>query len=317
MREFVKLSLADKLALIYTSAGSQRQLASAVGVSHQTIGRILHAQFEGRSIAAYEKRADLVHAIDAAFDLHKDLVRTVARKHQIPHSEEVPVYAERLALRRRAVVVDGVAVFTGEPAEVKRYLSGRVVVRKDPRTGEIKSAHKLKPEHARKARETIMLGERVGTFHLHWISDRLRDAWLVRQQKSKKFASVSVGSEVKLRDYNRQADKRAQENMRQQRLPRSKEAVKAKIELEKAIKNGEYIKRVYTPMRSMDPNHHPQMMLANVNELLRQRHQPATGDKNTSYASSILLQLDTRPNATDKGEKARDSRSARKRAAKK
>ena len=133
MRAIVKLSLADKIALIYTSAGSQRKVADAIGVSHQTVGRILLAASEGRSIAQYEKRADLMHYVDAAFDLHRDLVRTVARQHQIPYSESVPIYSERLALRKRAAVFNDEAVFQGTPEEVRCYVAGKLVVRRDER----------------------------------------------------------------------------------------------------------------------------------------------------------------------------------------
>ena len=45
------LTLADKLALIYTGAGSQRNVAALTGLSHQKVGRILKGEYAADSKA--------------------------------------------------------------------------------------------------------------------------------------------------------------------------------------------------------------------------------------------------------------------------
>ena len=303
----MSLTLADKLALIYTSAGSQRQVAAFVGLTHQTVGRILHAGMLGRSLAYYEKRPDLVHAVEAAFEIHTDLARGVAVRHQIPFHESVPIYAERMALRRRAVVVDGRAVFVGEPAEVKRYMAGKIVVRRDER-GEVTSAHKMKPSHVGRAVETILRGERVNAAHLHWISDVLRDKWIAAQQRSGRFVSASVGSVVNRRAYNNQASERAKTKRRTVEAAKYSDVFTASKEA--AV-------RVYTSYTPMDKRHSTAGVLADINSKLRTRHEPAIGQTGTSFADSILLQLDTRAYEAKSSKATGNRRSAGKRSPKK
>lgn len=309
MRAIVKLSLADKIALIYTSAGSQRKVADAIGVSHQTVGRILLAASEGRSIAQYEKRADLMHYVDAAFDLHRDLVRTVARQHQIPYSESVPIYSERLALRKRAAVFNDEAIFQGTPEEVRRYVAGKLVVRRDE-SGEVISAHKIKPHQLGKTKETILRGERVGAEHTHWVSDRLRNAWLVSQQRTGKFVSASVASVVNLRLYNRKADSRAAAALKSEHRYRTKEAGKYAHELREAAKT-ELTRKIYTGYESMSPIRPADNLISEINKKIQTRHATAISGDGTALATSIMLQLDTRPNATDNRKAPRDKRSDR------
>lgn len=309
MRAIVKLSLADKIALIYTSAGSQRKVADAIGVSHQTVGRILLAASEGRSVAQYEKRADLLHSVDAAFELHRDLVRTVARQHQIPHSEAVPVYAERLALKKHAAVFNGESIFEGTPAEVARYVSGKIVVRRDE-NGEVISAHKIKPHQLGKTAHKRLLGERVGANHTHWLPDRLRNAWLVSQQRTGKYVSASVASVVNLKLYNKKADGRAAAALQSEHRYRTKEAGKYAQELREAAKT-EITRKIYTGYESMSPIRPSDNLISEINKKIQTRHATAISGPGTSLASSILLQLDTRPNATDNRKAPRDKRGNR------
>ena len=305
----MKLSLADKIALLYTSAGSQRQVSAAIGVSHQTVGRILLAASEGRSVAQYEKRADLLHNVDAAFELHKDLVRTVARQHQIPHSEAVPVYAERLALKKHAAVFEGKAIFEGTPAEVARYVSGKIVVRRDE-SGEVTSAHKIKPHQLGKTAHKRLLGERVGANHTHWLPDRLRNAWLASQQRTGKYVSASVASVVNLKLYNKKADGRAAAALKSEHRYRTKEAGKYAHELREAAKT-EITRKIYTGYESMSPIRPADNLISEINKKIQTRHATAISGEGTALASSILLQLDTRPNATDNRKASGSKRSHR------
>lgn len=90
------LTLQDKLALAITSAGSQRKLAAAMGISHQKLGRWLR---EGESGGIKQIPKDAKPLIDAAFNLHKEITRDQARVDQIPYFPQVPVYAYRPLLK--------------------------------------------------------------------------------------------------------------------------------------------------------------------------------------------------------------------------
>lgn len=87
----------EKLALAITSAGSQRQLAALVGVSHQKIGRWLR---EGQPGGAKVIPDYAVPAIDLAFNLHADVSRAQARRDRLPFDGNLPVYAHRPNLRK-------------------------------------------------------------------------------------------------------------------------------------------------------------------------------------------------------------------------
>lgn len=94
----MKLSAADKLALIFTGAGSQRAVAALVGLSHQTIGRILHAQMRGdtATVTRYETRLDVVGLVDTAFDQHAAKARQAARAQGIPYVPGLPIHQARM-----------------------------------------------------------------------------------------------------------------------------------------------------------------------------------------------------------------------------
>lgn len=87
----------EKLALSITSAGSQRQLAALVGVSHQKIGRWLR---EGQAGGAKRIPDYALPGINLAFELHKDVSRAQARRDRLPFDGNLPVYAHRPNLRR-------------------------------------------------------------------------------------------------------------------------------------------------------------------------------------------------------------------------
>lgn len=77
-----RYTLQEKLALMMTSAGSMRNLASLVGVSHQRIGRWLREGEEGGVRVIPEDAAPL---IDAAFAIHTDIVRAQRKVDDIPN----------------------------------------------------------------------------------------------------------------------------------------------------------------------------------------------------------------------------------------
>lgn len=94
----MKHSLRDKIALIYTSAGSQQTIADAIGVSRQTIGRYLHAPEHGGYAPNSAKWKD--HQVNAMVDLlfmmHKDVVKSQAKSDGLEYDAENPVFYQRL-----------------------------------------------------------------------------------------------------------------------------------------------------------------------------------------------------------------------------
>lgn len=97
----MNLSLRDKISLIYTLAGSQRAVASLVGVSHQKIGRILHDPEMGGYAPKSRALTDpgLIAAVNQAFDIHRQVCKSQARAHGLPYSSSVPIFYERKPLR--------------------------------------------------------------------------------------------------------------------------------------------------------------------------------------------------------------------------
>lgn len=283
----MKLSLADRLALIYTSAGSMRKVAALAGMSHQQVSRILHNASTGRSNAYYESRDDIVESVQVAFDIHKDLARGVARRHGLPFDGAVPVYVERLPLAHKGVFVDGELVFKGSPEYCREFIEENDL-------------------HGQ-ARIRTLLGERVGAVHMRWIDDRLRNAWIKSTQKSGAYYSASVGSIVNLRIYNQQANERAKERAASG-LPRTKRQILSRDSVRQNLREGVETKRVFTPYASMTPDTHPDILLQGLNEQIQARHSPATGEKGTRIADQILLQLDTRKNKHANKGKARGNK---------
>lgn len=92
-----------------TSAGSMRNLAKLVGVSHQKIGRWLR---EGLTItdtetgeikrdprAASSIPESAESSINLAFHIHNEITKDQARKDKLPYSAVAPVFVRRMPLR--------------------------------------------------------------------------------------------------------------------------------------------------------------------------------------------------------------------------
>ena len=305
----MKLSIADKLALIYSSAGSMRKPAALAGLSHQQVGRILRAGLEGRSVDSYEAR--LAPAVDVAFDIHKDITRDTAKRHGLPYSDAIPVYTERLPLKHQGVYVDGKQVFKGTPEQCKIVAAGRKLYEVDKETGEILADFQLTPQQKKRGAERKrLLGDRAGALHPHWLTNRLRDKYVATQQKSGKFYQMSVGSVVNLKLYNKQANERQREKARQG-LPRTERAIRGRQTIKEKLSEGENLQRIFTPYQPMNPGIKDpiaaQLLIAATNQVIQDRHATAQGDSGV-IADLYLFQLDTR---TDKHATQRKPRTNR------
>jgi DNA-binding transcriptional regulator YdaS (Cro superfamily) len=104
----MSLSQQEKLALMMTSAGSQRNLASLLGVTHQTLGRWLKSDYidpagrliverdaSGRRAGVKEIPREASAAINAAFSFHKQVTREQAKIDRVPYDPNFPIFYER------------------------------------------------------------------------------------------------------------------------------------------------------------------------------------------------------------------------------
>jgi hypothetical protein len=261
------LSLADKLALIYTSAGSQRNVAALTGISHQKVGRILKGEYAPESKVLSDP--GLRAAIDVALSIHTDIARSQARRDGIPFDASIPVYYARLPFK----------VF--EKVEYIDQLTGEVKEKRvpviDPKTG----------------KQKIDRGDRIAAQNTHWLSNDLRNAWIAATVKTKKFYAASVGSFVNLRRYNARADARFRGKERTEKQQRWREQLKAR---EAAQKPGELDSApLFTKYIAVGQDgFSPLTAVRNIEDQLRQKHEPATGEPGTFLAQQILLQFDTR-----------------------
>lgn len=296
----MKLSFADQLALIYSSAGSLRKTAAAVGMSHQQVSRILHRNLEGGDLSHWQKKPAVINAIAQGFESHRAQVREVSKRHGIPVISDVPIYTARLPMKNQGVLVNGKQVFTGTPEQCIDYVKGRPVVKTytDKRTGEIKQrVYKIKPGDLGNAERVRLLGDRVGALHTHWIPDRLREAWLKRIQKSQKYYSVSAGSLVNLQVYKKTAAKRIMQYMKRGGI-KTEQMIRAEFQLRNLLKDDVQVARLFTPYTPLNPQDQSglaaYLAVQDLNTKIQDRHSPAVGQPGTALADQYLLQLDTR-----------------------
>lgn len=266
------LSLADKLALIYTGAESQRNVAALVGISHQKVGRILKGEYSPDSKVMRDP--GLIAAIDTAFRIHTDVARAQARRDGLPFDGSLPVFYARL------------------PFKVTRR-----VEKIDPKTGEVK----IKREPVidiKTGKQKIVPGDRIAAQNTHWLSNDLRSAWIAKTVATKKFYAASVGSFVNLKKYNAQADARARENAKRG-TPRTEKQEKYREQLKareaRQAANQIDSAPIFTRYVNVGADGFtPQAAVNQINDQLRRKHEPATGEENTFLAQQVLFQLDTR-----------------------
>jgi hypothetical protein len=262
----VKLSLQDRVALIYSGAGSQREVARRLGISHQRVGRLLKAGSPELGGYALNSRAllnpDLLARVESAFDAHKREAKAQARRDGIPYSADVPIFARN------------VAHSDGSP------------------------------------------GGRVAAEHTHWIRDELRNLWIKKAHATRKYANVSVQSVVSLYDYIKQGKQRAAQD-RAAGNPPPGEAIGHAIGLQMNFNAGRRLQTIGTSYTSLQfPDYALPLVFADIDEKLRRKHAPATGDDRpgTKLATRIVLQIDSRANRdTSKPQKAGRNRAGSKR----
>lgn len=253
------LSLADKLALIYTGAGSQRNVAALTGLSHQKVGRILKGEYSPDSKTLRDP--GLRAAVDVAFRIHTDVARAQARRDGLPFDSALPVFYSRL------------------PMKVSKMID-----KVDPRTGEVVRA-KVPVIDPRTGRQQVAPGDRVAAQNVHWLSDDLRNAWIAGKAKTKKFYAASVGSIVDIRIYKKRADAN-------QRGPRTERQRENRRQIVEKLNAGAVNVPMFT--KYTDLSFPASMIARDIDGKLRTKHEPATGNPGTLLANQVLFQIDTR-----------------------
>ena len=285
------LTLADRLALIYTSAGSQRNVAALTGLSHQKVGRILKGQYAPDSPVLRDP--GLIAAVDVALSIHTDVARAQARRDGLPFDSALPVFYARL------------------PFKVTRP-----VEKIDPVTGEVKIEREPVIDPAT-GKQKIVPGDRIAAQNTHWLSNDLRSSWIAKTVATKVFYAASVGSFVNLKKYNKQADARARENARRG-TPRTERQEKYREQLKareaRQIAGQIDSAPIFTRYVNVGADgFSPRAALNQIEDQLRQKHQPASGpdEPGTLYAQQVLLQLDTRRMEPPRHEAAKPARKTR------
>lgn len=247
-----------------TAARSQRQLASFIGISHQRVGRWLKFGYEGGA-RSLPTDPGILAAIDSAFEIHREVCREQAAIDGLHYDPNRPAFAHRLLRQKRERFVDA--------------------------DGEIH--YRLVYDERR--RPVMEKGDRVSLGNTHFFSNQLRDAIIAGAKRSNKYYHVSIGSMVNLQIYN----KRANERMRGSR--RTPEQLKYKKQFEKRLRLGEQTGWVFTQYEYSKADTPTDLMLNNITDRLRERHEPACSTPGTALAAQILLQIDTREKSKPRG----------------
>ena len=269
-------SLRDRIALTYTSAGSQREVARRLGITHQKVGRLLREEIAEGS-RALKNPPDLDQRVANAYADHKRIVKAQAKKDGIPYRDATPVYQARLP-----------------PLPVTRPVidpqTGEIII--DPRTGKARREPVIDP---RTGLQQLRQSQRVQAPHLHWLSNDQRAAFVRSMHSTGKFAGVAVQSLLNLKAYYRQAEQRMRGVKRTSDQKRWRKEMRERIKA-KEIQAASMMIEVYTKPVPMDFS--ADRVVKELNKQLRQKHEPASGDEfpGSELAKSILLQIDTRSN---------------------
>lgn len=257
-----QLSLRDKIALIYTSAGSQRNVALLTGLSHQKIGRILHHPEFGGYADTSRVWTDpaTIAAIEVAFEIHTDLAQSQARDDGLPFDPRVPVFARRLPMHR-------------------------TIRRTDKATGEIYFEKQYHPDGS----PVMVPGMRVVVDHAHWMPDELRRQVFNSVNRSRFYHNGSVGSWVDLKSYFKQGEQYWKEQRKKGKYRNDKQRAHRE-NLKRKIQRGQSYGFIYTPMV---PLQMPiDAVMFNLDGHINAKHAPAGNDPKSLIASQILLQTD-------------------------
>lgn len=288
----------QKLALAMTSAGSQRALARQLGVSHQQVGRWLregdplHIDADGSmpmnkngTLKRFGGAPDwIADQLDYVFDIHREITKEQAKVDRVPYNATVPVYTER------------------------RYLSGGASQWIKSRKALLKHlvenyGKDWQKDHQIEFAEGIgyrirKVGDRVISGPTEFIREDQRKKWVAGMVASEAFYKVNVRSIIDLKHYFDRVATDELESGRRRGISKKKlsyEISQAWINKERREK-AKIIDRaepfpMYTMSQDARPGSDPFLIAQNVEDMLQQKHSPATSFPGTHFADEYLLQL--------------------------
>jgi hypothetical protein len=281
-------TLPEKVALAYTSLGSQRAVARDLGLSHQQVGRLLRA---AQGIGPAEgglapdsrvlRRPEVVEAVEQGYRRHVERARAMARRDDIPFSPAVPIAYQRLPMI---------------------YTERREVV--DPSTGEI--TQRDVPVLDERGRPVKVPGDRIGALFIGWVPQRIREEWVRSVQKTDRFVSASVSSLVNLKRYLKKGDQR----LRGQ--PRTEKQKQFKRNMTRILREADHDKaaRVFSTYTRLDAGFPAELVRDGLRAGVEKQAQALDEGAQGKLADQVLLQYRPRDNEDRAVMKARKARKA-------
>jgi hypothetical protein len=92
----LKLTLAEKVAMLYTRVGTQSAVARELGISHQRVGRLLRTALGTKEPGAFEddspalKNKKLIESVEKAYTNHVEATRKLAKQQRLPFNKAAP-----------------------------------------------------------------------------------------------------------------------------------------------------------------------------------------------------------------------------------
>lgn len=275
----MSLSLQEKLALAMSSAGSQRLLASALGISHQRLGRWLR---EGEEGGVREIPPEAAPLINQVFGMHAQVTREQSKIDDLPFDKNAPVFTQRMPLR------------DGTPGDRAISFSTEFI-RSDLRQRIMVGAQQSQKYYQASVKSVVDFQKYAWDRALE-----LMVAQLQRQYTIDTRAAVSYIMSNEKKQLNKKA-RAINRNFEDEERERGR-IVDTSIPFE-----------LYTQYENISPqvNRRPHKAAANIETKLRQKHEPATGGKGTLLANQFLFQLIPAKNEQDPTSRARNKRGTR------
>ena len=273
----MKLNIAQKIALIYSGAGSQRATAKALGISHQKVGRYLRTALgvEG----GYKSSAPLTdffanQAVDVVFSAHKRAVKKTAIAQDIPYSSDVPIFSARM---RHDDGIQGDRV----SADHMHWISD------DLRNKWITDIHKG-GKYA-----NISVGSIVNLTDYNRLATAVAAGKIDNTKLSSKIEILEILAYAAGLDIDEDGDTEGMDD-KERGIFIASWLLNNEKKIQRAVSNKIIPQRIQTKYTEMGVP--IQFVLADVNKKLNSKHAPATGDDGTVLADRVLLQIDTRGN---------------------
>lgn len=130
-------------------------------------------------------------------------------------------------------------------------------------------------------------GDRVIVHNTQFIRPKTRQDILYFMHETERYYTASVRSVIELATYMQEADERAGRKKRD----RTDAQWQYYAQLLLAENDGEEYRPVYTRAEGFGPWTSRQNAVKSVETLIRQRHEPATGERRTALADEYLFQL--------------------------